>query len=87
MQKRKNAALNPHPWSLEQHQAWEEMPKGINGWIAPATLPYRARWKEWWKKWGEQFWFTPIWDGYERLKIERAKNLSKESTVGNEQQP
>jgi hypothetical protein len=77
----KNAFTTDHLWSPEQLRAWVEMPKGMHGWTAPATEQYRQQWKEWWGKWGKTYPYTPISEGYKRLDAQKAKNLSKESTV------
>ena len=74
MQKERNCWL-PSWHSKEQTQAWQEMPLGPMGWIAPPTEIYREKWKAWWGKWGKLYPYPPVRDGYKLLDAAKAKVL------------
>ena len=69
-----------NPWmpswhGKEQTLAWQEMPLGPMGWVAPPTEQYREQWRVWWGKWGKLYPYPPISEGYKEL--DRLQEKSK----------
>lgn len=82
MQKPERNAWIPSWFSVEQTQAWNELPL-MNGKVAPHIAGFHQAYQAWYRKWGKLYPRPCIVNDYKHLAAEKAKNLSERSSSVN----